>query len=130
MNLQDQARFYYTDKGYNCAVAMLLAGSDVYGLGLGMEDAKLLVGFGGGMGCGSTCGALAGSIAVLGKLFSDREDFRPLCGKFVKLFRERLECDSIDCAKLAPRHKTPERKCEAVVLKAAEALEAFVAENQ
>jgi C_GCAxxG_C_C family probable redox protein len=130
MNLQERARFYYTDKGYNCAVAMLLAGSDVYGLGLGAQDANLLVGFGGGMGCGSTCGALAGSIAVLGKLFSGREDFRPLCGKFVKLFRERLECDSIDCVKLAPRHKTPERKCEAVVLKAAEALEAFVAENQ
>lgn len=130
MNLQEQAKFYYTDKGYNCAVAMLLAGSDVYGLGLGMEDAKLLVGFGGGMGCGSTCGALAGSIAVLGKLFSDRENFRPLCGKFVKRFRDGLECDSTDCAKLVAKHKTPDRKCEAVVLKAAELLETFVAENQ
>ena len=130
MNLQDQAKVYYTHQGKNCAVAILLAGSDVYGLGLGAEDAKLLAGFGGGMGCGSTCGALAGSIAVLGKLFSVREDFRPLCGKFVKLFRERLECDSIDCAKLAPKHKTPDRKCEAVVLKTAEALEAFIAENK
>ena len=130
MNLQERANFYYTDKGYNCAVAMLLAGSDVYELGLDMEDAKLLVGFGGGMGCGSTCGALAGSIAVLGKLFSDRENFRPLCGKFVKLFRDGLECDSTDCAKLAAKHKSPERKCEAVVVKAAALLENFIAENQ
>lgn len=130
MNLQEQAKIYYTDQGKNCAVAILLAGSDVYGLGLGAEDAKLLVGFGGGMGCGSTCGALAGSIAVLGKLFSDRENFRPLCGKFVKLFKESLGCDSIDCAKLAAKHKSPDRKCEAVVLKAAEALEAFIAENR
>ena len=130
MNLQEQAKVYYTDQGKNCAVAMLLAGSDVYGLGLGAEDAKLLVGFGGGMGCGSTCGALAGSIAVLGKLFSHREDFRPLCGKFVKYFRERLECDSTDCAKLVAKHKTPDRKCEAVVVKTAQLLEKFIAENQ
>ena len=130
MNLQEQAKLYYTDQGKNCAVAILLAGSDVYGLGLGAEEAKLLVGFGGGMGCGSTCGALAGSIAVLGKLFSDRENFRPLCGNFVKLFREGLQCDSIDCAKLAAKHKSAERKCEAVVVKAAELLEAFIAENQ
>lgn len=130
MNLQEQAKFYYTDKGYNCAVAMLLAGSDVYGLGLDAEDAKLLVGFGGGMGCGSTCGALAGSIAVLGKLYSERENFRPLCGGFVKLFRDGLECDSCDCAKLVVKHKTPERKCEAVVVKAAQLLEAFIAENR
>ena len=130
MTIKEQARIYYTDQGKNCAVAMLLAGSDVYDLGLGAEDAKLLVGFGGGMGCGSTCGALAGSIAVLGKLFSAREDFRPLCGKFVKIFRDGLECDSTDCAKLAPKHKSPDRKCEAVVLKTAELLEAFIAENK
>ncbi|MBQ8359815.1 MAG: C_GCAxxG_C_C family protein [Oscillospiraceae bacterium] len=129
MNLQEQAKMYYTEQGKNCAVAMLLAGSDVYGLGLGAEDAKLLVGFGGGMGCGSTCGALAGSIAVLGKLFSTREDFRVLCGKFVKLFREGLQCDSVDCAKLAAKHKSPDRKCEAVVVKAAELLGKFIAEN-
>lgn len=130
MNLQEQAKIYYTDQGKNCAVAMLLAGSDVYSLGLGAEDAKLLVGFGGGMGCGSTCGALAGSIAVLGKIFSGREDFRSLCGKFVKIFRDGLQQDSTDCAKLAAKYKSADRKCEAVVVRTAELLEMFIAENR
>lgn len=130
MNLKEQATMYYTEQGRNCAVAMLLAGSDVYGLGLGAEDAKLVVGFGGGMGCGSTCGALAGAIAVLGKLFAGREDLRQICGGFVKTFHDGLGCDSINCAALVPKYKNQEKKCEAVVVKAAELLDAYIAEHR
>ena len=128
MNLKERAAFYYTEQGKNCAVAMLLAGNDVYGLGLNAEDAKLVVGFGGGMGCGSTCGALAGSIAVLGKLFAGREDFRQLCGGFVKVFQDGLAYNSTDCAVLMPQYKSETKRCEAVVVKAAELLDAYIAE--
>lgn len=130
MNLKDQAAKYYTEENKNCAVAMLLAGNDVYGLGLSAEDAKLVVGFGGGMGCGSTCGALAGSIAVLGKLFAGREDFRKLCGGFVKVFQDGLGYDSTNCSVLMPKYKTDAKRCEAVVVKAAELLEAYIAEHK
>ena len=33
MELKNRAKFYYTDKNKNCAVAMLLASNDVYELG-------------------------------------------------------------------------------------------------
>ena len=130
MNLIERAAYYYTEEGKNCAVAMLLAGNDVYGLGLSAEDAKLVVGFGGGMGCGSTCGALSGSIAVLGKLFAGREDFRQLCGGFVKVFQDGLAYDSTDCAVLMPKDKTDAKRCEAVVVKAAQLLDAYIAQNK
>lgn len=129
MTLREQAKKYYTDEGKNCAVSILLAGSDVYGLGLGAEDAKLVVGFGGGMGCGGTCGALAGSIALLGKLFAGREDFRTICAEFVKTFEDALECNSIDCSVLCPKYKTEERRCEETVLRAADLLEKFIGEK-
>ena len=65
MKLAEAAKYYYTEKNNNCAVSILMAGSDKYGLGLTMEDSKLLIGFGGGMGCGSVCGALSGAIGIL-----------------------------------------------------------------
>ena len=129
MTLTEQAKKYYTDEGKNCAVAILLAGSDVYGLGLGTEDTKLVVGFGGGMGCGNTCGALAGSISVLGKLFVGREDFRAICAEFVKAFEDTLGCNSTNCSVLCPKYKTEERRCEETVLRTADLLEKFVGEK-
>lgn len=130
MNLKEQASMYYSEQNKNCAVAMLLAGNDVYGLGLSAEDAKLVVGFGGGMGCGSACGALAGSIAVLGKLFAGREDFRQLCGGFVKVFKDGLAYDSTDCSMLMPKYKSETKRCVAVVIKTAELLESYIAQHQ
>ena len=126
MNYQEYAKAYYTGKGLNCAVAILLGGSDLYGLGLTREDAKLIAGFGGGMGCGSVCGCLAGAIALLGVRYSGREDFRSLCAGFVKLFREEMGCDSIDCEALMKKYKAPECKCEATVVKAAALLEQYI----
>lgn len=130
MTLKEQAKKYYTAEGKNCAVAILLAGSDVYGLGLGAEDAKLVVGFGGGMGCGSTCGALAGAIALLGKLYSGKENFRAICAEFVKIFEDGLGCNSTNCAVLCPKYKTEARRCEEVVLRAADLLETFICNNK
>lgn len=127
MKLQDYAKEYYTGKGTNCAVALMLGSSDRYGLGLTAKDAKLVTGFGGGIGCGSICGCLAGSVAVLGARYSDRADFRNLCAGFVKVFREEMGCGSIDCADLTPKYKTPECKCEAAVIKAADLLEEYIA---
>ncbi len=126
MKLSDGARYYYTEKNNNCAVSILMASSDKYGLGLDMEDAKLLIGFGGGMGCGSVCGALSGAIAVLGKLYADRSDLRTICAKFAKAFKEVYECDSWDCSVLAAKYKNKETRCEPVVVIAAELLEKYI----
>ena len=128
MKLSDRARFYYTDKKNNCAVSILLASSDKYSLGLSEEDARLVVGFGGGMGCGKVCGALSGAIAVLGKLFYGRDDFRSVCSNFVKRFKEAYGCDSIDCAVLTAKFKNQDRRCVDVVIIAADILEEYVEE--
>ncbi|MBO5883409.1 MAG: C_GCAxxG_C_C family protein [Clostridia bacterium] len=128
MKLSEYARFYYIEKHQNCAVSILLGASDKYSFGLCEEDAKLVVGFGGGMGCGKVCGALSGSIAVLGKLFCDRRDFRAICAGFVKIFKEAYGCDSIDCAVLTAKYKNAERRCVDVVILAADILEEYIEE--
>ena len=126
MKLSEHAKYYYTEKNNNCAVSILMASSDKYDLGLTMEDSKLLIGFGGGMGCGSVCGALSGAIAVLGKMYSGRSDLRVICAKFAKAFKAAYECDSSDCSVLLPKYKNPETRCEAVVVIAADLLEEYI----
>ena len=55
--LKDKVYKYYVEQGMNCAEAMLLGANEEYGLGLSPESAKLIGGFGGGMGRRKTCGA-------------------------------------------------------------------------
>ena len=128
MKLSEHAEFYYIEKRQNCAVSILLGSSDKYSLGLTEADAALVIGFGGGMGCGKVCGALSGAIAVLGKLFSTRPDFRSICAGYVKRFREAYGCDSIDCATITAKFKNAERRCVHVVIIAADLLEDYIEE--
>lgn len=129
MKLSDVAKKHY-NSGKNCAEAILLASKEKYNLGLTCEDTELVVGFGGGMGCGSVCGTLAGAIAVLGKMYSKREDFRPLCAKFVKEFEVALGCNSHDCRDIAKKHKNEETKCVNAVIIGADTLEKFINEQK
>jgi len=125
MTLSENVKRYY-DLGNNCAVSTLLGAGDHYGLGLTKIDASLLAGFGGGMGCGKVCGCLAGSIAILGRMFSTRPDFRTLCGQFVREFEKAMNCGSVNCVDIAPRYKTKETKCWASVKITADLLEDFI----
>lgn len=125
MKLSEVAKKYYNE-GRNCAEAILLASNEKYELGLCEEATKLIVGFGGGMGCGSVCGTLAGSIAVLGKLFSDRPDFRKTCAEFVKIFEDGLGCGSVNCKDLVKKYKNGETRCLGAVVTGAELLEKFI----
>ena len=74
MSLKEKAGYYYYTLDKGCAEAILLAASEVYGLGLTEAEAGLFAGFRTGMGCGSTCGSLTGAIAVLSKKYSQREE--------------------------------------------------------
>lgn len=124
MSLLDHSIKYYLDQKKNCSVSMLLGANDYYNLNLGEEDYKLLVGFGGGIGCGYICGCLAGSVAVLGKMFSSREDFRPLCAKFVALFNAEL--GSNNCADIMKTCFCKDRRCAVAVEKTAVLLERYI----
>lgn len=126
MTLTERAMDYYGNQGKNCAVSILLAANETYGLGLEEQDAALVAGFGGGIGCGKLCGCLAGSVAVLGKLWGKREDFRQLCAGLEAEFEEKMGCASCNCADIAPKYKTAQAKCLAGVEMGAQILEAYI----
>ncbi|MDY3906484.1 MAG: C-GCAxxG-C-C family (seleno)protein [Lawsonibacter sp.] len=126
MTLKERAGYYYGTLDKSCAEGVLLAANEIYALGLTEGEISLFAGFRTGMGCGSTCGALAGAIGVLSKMYGQREDFKELCGKFVAAFEKELDCGAIDCATLAARYKTPEKRCVAAVELTAQALEKFI----
>ncbi len=124
MDLKNACLHYYLDEKKNCAVSILLGSNDYYSLNLSDDDYKLLIGFGGGIGCGYICGCLAGSIAVLGKFFSNRQDFRPLCATFVKLFENEL--GSKDCSNIMKTCFDKNRRCAMAVEKTADLLEKYI----
>ena len=128
MNFTERTLYYYNEKKMNCAEAILLASNDKYNLGLSEDSAKLVMGFGGGLGCGKLCGSLAACISVLGILYGDRPEIRDICAKFTNKFNEDLKVNSIDCSPIAAKYKTEEKRCEEAVLMAAISFEKFLEE--
>ena len=129
--LKEKVLEYYLDRGMHCAEAIFLGAGDVYGLGFDTADAALLVGFSGGMGAGGTCGLLSGSVAVLGKMFSQRlgDAFRPAVATFHRRFNF-LFSGTVQCKDIKARYFKPEDRCAEAVGMAADLLEAYIAELQ
>jgi len=123
MTVKERAAYYYGAQKKHCPESMLLAANDVYGLEVTEREESMLLAFAGGLYSGSTCGALLGSLAVLGRMYSGRPDFKDICSKFVSDFRARLGCDSLDCAVINPKYKTPEGRCVKTVEIAGDLLE-------
>ena len=115
MSLKERAGYYYFTLGKGCAEAILLAASEAYDLGLTESEVSLFAGFRTGMGCGSTCGSLAGAIGVLSRKYSQREDLKELCARFVETFEQKMACGATDCAALSARYKTEASRCRAAV---------------
>ena len=116
----------FLDGNYNCAETVLLWANERYGLGLAPEDARLVSGFGGGLGCGENCGAPLGAMAALSKrLVTDRAHttpgFREACADLADRFRRDL--GSIQCAELKARYRRPDVRCLYVVKRAAAILD-------
>lgn len=119
-------REIFLDGNHNCAEAVLLWANDRYGLGLSPEDARLVSGFGGGLGCGENCGALLGAMSALSRcLVTDRAHttpgFREACAELVDRFRAEL--GSIQCIELKERYRRPDVRCLYVVERAAAILD-------
>jgi len=130
--LRDKTLRHYLDGGCNCAEAMALGARDEYGLDFPEESVRLVSGFGGGMGCGKACGALLGGLAALGYMKADRRahntpGFSGLCAGFVRAFDQAL--GSCECADLKPRFAREDRRCAAVVERAAGLLESYLLEH-
>lgn len=129
--LKERAGYYYAQDDRNCAESMLLGANDVYELGVDVSAAKLIAGFGGGMGCGGTCGALAGGISVLGALMVKEkahktEGFSAACKEFVRRFEEEME--SRECADIRKIRIKEGKRCLDTVETAAEILETYLKE--
>ncbi len=112
--LKDLAAKYFLEMDHNCAESTLLAISEYYGLGVTPEDAKLVSGFGGGMGCEALCGVLAGSMAGCGKMAVQgrahaTEGFKELCAELHQQFESEL--GGTQCAVLKPMYRTEEERC-------------------
>lgn len=125
--IRDYTRKYYLEENCNCAETVFLAASEALNLGLGMEDARLICAFGGGMGCGSVCGALAGAMAILGKcMVTDRAHttagFKESCAALKEEFEARM--GSIFCDDIKKNNFTESERCLLTVQLAADVLDA------
>ncbi len=130
--LKELAPKYFLEQDRNCAESALLAISEVYGLGLTPEDAKLVSGFGAGMGCEQLCGVLAGCVAALGKMaVEDRahatEGFKELCAELYQRFDTEL--GGTQCACLKPMYRTEETRCVRAVELGLDMFEKFAEEH-
>lgn len=122
-----------TTEDYNCAEKIVYGANKVYNLGLDKNALKLSAGFGGGMGIESVCGALTGSIIVLSSLYV--KDIAHESDKIKQLTQQLLasyqkEMGSINCDALKDRYRTPELKCQKVILAAAKILDNIIAQEK
>ncbi len=130
--LKELAPEIFLNQDRNCSESTLLAISQYYGLGLTPEDAKLVSGFGAGIGCEQLCGVLAGCIAACGKLAVRNrahatEGFGDLCAKLYRQFEEEL--GSTQCARLKPVYRNDQVRCLKAVELGLDLFERFAQEQ-
>lgn len=118
---------------YNCAEKIIRGANEAYGLNLSEEGMKLAGGFGGGLAIESTCGALCGAVMALSHLLIDTiahqsQELKPMTQELLEGFQ--AEMGSIYCDALKNDYRTPEKKCQVVIEKAAEHLDKLVSRIQ
>jgi len=122
-------------KGYgdvmdlNCAEKMVYGANWAYDLKLSPEALKLSAGFGGGMGVEDICGAVTGAIMVLSHLYvkqnsHESKRIKELEGEFIASFNNEL--GFTDCKSLKEKYRNDKVKCNPIIFKAAEILDAMV----
>lgn len=116
---------------YNCAEKIFYGANEAYGLGLSEDDLRLAAGFGGGMAIESACGALCGGVMAISRLLVEKnahaaKELKPRLKSLFQEFEE--EMGSIQCSQLKKDYRTPEKKCQVVIEKAAEILDRRYAE--
>ena len=123
------AEGFGNQEDYNCAEKIFYGANKAYNMGLDAAALKLSAAFGGGMGIESVCGALTGGVMALSSLYVKERGHES--SRIKELTRElfanfKQELGEIECAPLKSRYRTPEEKCNRVILAAAKALDAVV----
>lgn len=114
---------------YNCAEKILYGANQAYNLGLDQKALKVSAGFGGGMGLSLVCGALTGAIMVLGVMFVKEKAHESTRIKDLTqelLLTYKKEMGNMNCGPLKLRYRTPETKCNQVIIAAAQILDQIV----
>lgn len=114
---------------YNCAEKILYGANQAYHLDLDQKALKISAGFGGGMGMGLVCGALTGAIMALGVMFVKEKAHESTRIKDLTqelLLTYKKEMGNMNCGPLKLRYRTPETKCNQVIIKAAQILDQIV----
>lgn len=123
-------KYYDKELDYNCAETMLYAANEYYDLNLSPQVYKTMGSFGGGISIGNVCGAITGCLAALGIMFVDEKahesgNIKTLTKRFIQSFGK--EFGYIDCTPLKDSYKTEEKRCEDMILAAADIMEEVVA---
>ena len=118
---------------FNCAEKIVYGANHAYNLGLDKNALKLSAGFGGGMGIESICGALTGCIIILSSLYvkdiaHESTKIKELTQKL--FYHYQKEMGSINCDNLKDKYRTPELKCQPVILVAARILDKIILEEK
>ncbi len=130
--LVEIAEYYYRDKDYNCAEAVICAANDFYEMGLDTETLRIAAAFGGGMSTGNVCGAVSGAMMALGYLFVKERahegdgNIKVIGAAYMEQFESTHS--TTNCLALKDLYHDEEAGCIAVVQKAATLLEAVVKE--
>ena len=118
---------YYNERHCNCAQTVFLAAMEAWELDVPADSARLLAGFGGGLGMGIVCGAVAGGCAALScKSEAWDEDLQrrntmKKIRTFIRLVRERY--GSENCRDLRPRFFDSQQRCLQTIRHVAETLD-------
>ncbi len=113
------------NRGYNCALCIIIAATRYYGINLPDECERMCAGLYGGLGVGRMCSALVGGVLVLGLMFGERR----LKTLRIKLLMDAVDhFESIDCAMLARKQRTGEY-CAPLVGEIASLLEEIINEE-
>ncbi len=129
-------KYYYPPNGYNynCAESMLRAVNEYYQLDLPEVMLRGVSGFGGGAGHDVLCGALESAVITLSMLFSvngrghESELLTELTDRLLSRFEEKM--GYLGCVGLKSRYHVPVRKCESILVTAADLLEEIIDSNR
>lgn len=124
---RDCALKYYDEKNnLSCSETILFAANEYYDLKLSPAMLKASSAFGAGMYYDEVCGACSSCVAVLGMLLSnglahESEDMKSAVKEMMTQFH--LKLDAHYCNELKEKYKTEEKRCEKMIITAADLLE-------
>lgn len=125
-------RYYDPELNYGCSEALLYAANEYFDLNLSKEAFLASSAFGGGMYHNEVCGAVSSSLAVIGILYStgkchNSDEMKTIEKEMFRRFIEKLGIQYCDALK--EKHKTEEKRCEKMLVSAADILEELIREH-